>query len=421
MRRRAVLGALVALVAACTAAERPVTVPAGREGDVVALVGGRVVPAPGGPVIEDGVVVLAGKVIRAVGARRDVTVPPGAQVLDCAGATVSAGFWNSHVHFIEPGWNGAGSAPAERLAAGLRAMLTSHGFAHVVDTGSSVSNTAALRRRIQGGEVAGPSILIAGGGFVPANGSPFYIRPARLPELTRPADAEPLVTRALDAGADAVKLFTGSWADPRTIVVMPAEVVRAAVEAAHRRGALAIAHPSNSAGARVALEGGVDVLAHTFPAELDGPWDRTLPGLMRERGMALVPTLKLWPYELGRAGLPAALVERQVASAQAQLRAFAEAGGQVLFGTDVGYMTDHDPTDEYVAMQKAGLSYAQILASLTTAPAQRFGRAARTGRLAAGLDADVTVVDGRPEDDIRALGRVRYTLRQGRILFARPR
>jgi imidazolonepropionase-like amidohydrolase len=193
------------------------------------------------------------------------------------------------------------------------------------------------------------------------------------------------------------------------------------VEAAHRRGVLVIAHPSNSAGARAALEGGVDILAHTFPAELDGPWDRSLPGLMRQRGTALVPTLKLWPYELGRAGLPPALVARQIATAQAELRAFAEAGGQVLFGTDVGYMRDYDPTDEYVSMRAAGLSYAQILASLTTAPAERFRRASRTGRLAAGLDADVTVVEGQPEDDIRALARVRYTVRNGRVVFQRQR
>jgi len=138
---------------------------------------------------------------------------------------------------------------------------------------------------------------------------------------------------------------------------------------------------------------------------------------MQQRGMALVPTLKLWPYELGRAGLPPAIVTRQVATGQAQLRAFAEAGGQVLFGTDVGYMTDYDPTDEYVYLQQAGLTYAGILAALTTAPAMRFGVAARTGRLAPGLDADVTVVDGEPERDIRALARVRYTLRAGRLLY----
>jgi len=61
----------------------------------------------------------------------------------------------------------------------------------------------------------------------------------------------------------------------------------------------------------------------------------------------------------------------------------------------------------------------QILAMLTTAPAARFAVAARTGRLAPGMAADVVVVDGRPEDDIRALARVRYTLRNGRIIYER--
>ncbi len=202
---------------------------------------------------------------------------------------------------------------------------------------------------------------------------------------------------------------------------MPVDVVRAAVEAAHRRNRLVIAHPSNSAGALAAVEGGVDVLAHTFPSEVEGPWDRALPGRMRERDVALIPTLKLWPWELGRLGVPPAIVERALATGQAQVQAFVALGGQVLFGTDVGYMTEYDPTDEYVYLQRAGLSYAQILAALTTAPAGRFGQASRTGRLAAGLDADVTVVEGDPARDIRALARVRYALRGGRVIFERPR
>jgi len=45
-----------------------------------------------------------------------------------------------------------------------------------------------------------------------------------------------------------------------------------------------------------------------------------------------------------------------VGNARDQLRAFAELGGQGLFGTDVGYMSDDDPADEYVSMQLAGLS-----------------------------------------------------------------
>jgi len=71
-------------------------------------------------------------------------------------------------------------------------------------------------------------------------------------------------------------------------------------------------------------------------------------------------------------------------------------------------------------MQRAGLSYAQILAALTTAPAARFGVAARTGRLAPGLAADVVVLDGDPAEDIRALARVRATLRGGRVIYQRP-
>lgn len=81
-----------------------------------------------------------------------------------------------------------------------------------------------------------------------------------------------------------------------------------------------------------------------------------------------------------------------------------------------GRITDYDPTDEHVYMQQAGLSYRQILAALTTAPAARFGVAARSGRLAVGFDADVVVLEGDPATDIRALARVRTTMRAGRVI-----
>src|SRR5207237_5140279 len=151
--------------------------------------------------IDDGVVLIEGGKIRAVGRRADVAVPSGAVTLDCAGGTVSAGFWNSHVHFTQPVWNDARTAPAERLAAGLRAMLTSRGFVRVVDTGSYPPNTVALRRRIQSGEIPGPAILMAGGGLAPAGGSPYYIRPAKLPELSSRDDAERPVPLVVWPGA----------------------------------------------------------------------------------------------------------------------------------------------------------------------------------------------------------------------------
>ena len=412
--RLRLLAAVALLATACGTTPAPVAVSAAR---VTALVGGRVQPTPEASVIPDGVVLVENATITAVGARADVRVPAGATIIDCAGATVTAGFWNSHVHFTDPVWSD-GTAPAQRLEERLRAMLTSYGVVRVLDTGSFPGVASTLRRRIESGELAGPAIMRAAGSFVPVGGSPYYVLPARLPELTSAPLTVGIVDAVIGDGAEGIKLFTGSFATPRSIVVMPVDIVRAATETAHRRGKFVIAHPSNSAGARAAIEGGVDILAHTFPTELDrAPWDRALPGLMVERRMALVPTLKLFPSELRKHNAPPAVVEAVLGIAQAQLRAFSDAGGQVLFGTDVGYMTDYDPTDEYVFMQAAGLSYARILAALTTAPAARFG-AADAGRLARGSAADIVVIEGDPAQDIRTLAKVRYTLRAGRTIYS---
>ena len=384
---------------------------------VVALTGATVYPGPDVPPIQRGVVVVRDRSIVAVGNQGEVVVPPEARPLDCSGLSVTAGFSNCHVHFMGSKWRDAEHAPASQLTNALTSMLTRYGFVRVVDTGSWLPNTRAIAYRLDHEDIAGPSITTAGPGFAPAAGSPYYIQPARLPELTDPETARTLVTELLDANGDVVKLFTGSWATQTSIVVMPVDVVRAATSTAHQRGKLVVAHPSNSAGVRAALDGRVDILAHTFPSELTGPWDRSLPLRIREAGMALIPTLKLWQYEARRLGVPAARAEAARVNSAAQLKAFADAGGQVLFGTDVGYMTDYDPTDEYLLMQQAGLTFSQVLASLTTGPAARFARAAHSGRIAAGMDADLVVLDGNPERDITALARVRYAVHQGRVIY----
>jgi len=76
------------------------------------------------------------------------------------------------------------------------------------------------------------------------------------------------------------------------------------------------------------------------------------------------------------------------------------------------------PVAEYDLMAQAGMSFRQILASLTTAPAERFGESARMGRIAPGLQADLAVVKGDPSKDVRALADVRYTLRAGQIVYS---
>jgi imidazolonepropionase-like amidohydrolase len=235
-----------------------------------------------------------------------------------------------------------------------------------------------------------------------------------LPEVASAAEARAAARALLDAGVDGIKLYAQTWAPP--IVVMPPDAVRGAVDEAHRRGKPVFAHPSNRDGLLNAVRSGVDVIVHTTPQM--GPWNGAVLDELVAARVTLIPTLKLWRYELRHDR--ESIRDGFAAVGVGQLRAWRERNGAVIFGTDVGYMNDYDPTEEYVLMAQAGMTSADILASLTTAPAGRFGAASRAGRVAAGLDADVVVLAGDPAADVRAFAAVRYSIRGGRVIYAAP-
>ena len=190
--------------------------------------------------------------------------------------------------------------------------------------------------------------------------------------------------------------------------------MRAATATAHARGALVVAHPTNRAGVEAARDGGVDILAHTAPA--GGPWSDADARALVAAHLSLIPTLSLWRLGIERDNR--ALADRFEAVAIDQVRVFAAAGGVLLFGTDTGYRPDYDPTAEHQLLARAGLSFPARLAMLTTAPATRFG-AARTGRLAPGLDANLVILDGDPRVESRRL-RPRSNDRASRNRSLRP-
>ena len=194
---------------------------------------------------------------------------------------------------------------------------------------------------------------------------------------------------------------------------MPEPAIQVAVQEAHDRGKPVFAHPTTREGLMASVRAGVDVLVHTTPQS--GPWDRTILAAMKQANVSLVPTLKLWRYEARheRASVAASFVRTGVE----QLRAWHRAGGDILFGTDVGYMSEYDPSDEYMLMALAGMGFRDILASLTTAPANRFGVFKDQGRIAPGFIADLTVLRGDPARDITAFATVAYTVRGGRFIY----
>ncbi|MCA1829416.1 MAG: amidohydrolase family protein [Myxococcales bacterium] len=369
----------------------------------LALVGGTIYVTPDADPIRDGIVFIKdGRVAAASGA----TVPPDTEVLSCAGCTILAGFCNNHVHFFERKWSNAAAIPAAELMLQLQEFCTRFGFTTVFDLSSPWANTRVMRERIESGEVPGPRIRSTGQGLI-ANGAlppdavTNLMGVMRYPIATvgNATEVGAAAKRLVHEGVDGVKLFLKSF---------PVAGIAAAVAEARRAAKPVFVHPNDGADVLTALKAGVDVIAHTTPHS--GPWDDALLAAIKRA--ALTPTITLWKsYQRhDRASAQEAIV----ATAVGQLKSWIDAGGTVLFGTDLGAV-DPDPTEEYELMAAAGMTFRDILRSLTTAPGERFGRP--VGRITAGLDADIAVVNGDPAKDVRALADVRYTLRGGKVIY----
>ena len=376
------------------------------------LRGGTLYPSPDAAPVVDAVVVVSDGVIGAIGKAGEIQIPSEARVIDCAGKTIVAGFWNSHVHFTEAAWRNAAGAPAASLTEHMQEMLTRWGFTTVWDLGSNPADSLPLRRRIAAGEVAGPNIFLLGSIF-PKDGHPAYL-PAeiQLPEAATSGEATQLARAYMGMGLDGVKLFTGSYKGDKPVVNMDPAIAKAAVEVAHAAGKPVFAHPQNMTGVDTVIAAGVDVMAHTAPgAPVYSPEQLAR---FKQQGIALIPTLSLFAKIPGGPELGT----RLVASAVNQLKAFSDNGGPVLFGTDVGFTTIYDTSLEYELMHRA-LSERELLATLTTNPARYF-KAGRKGRVETGLDADLVILDGDPITDVRNLASVAYTIRAGQIIYRKP-
>ena len=68
----------------------------------LAIVGASVYGSPDAARLTDATIVVRDGRIERVGPVRDVPVPDGMPMIDGRGTTVVAGFWNSHIHLLDP-------------------------------------------------------------------------------------------------------------------------------------------------------------------------------------------------------------------------------------------------------------------------------------------------------------------------------
>jgi len=353
---------------------------------------------------ERDVLVRDGRIARVATA---IAPPAGVAVVDGRGKTLLPGLIDAHTHT----W---GEATRQALVFGVTTEL---------DMFSAPEVGAAARAEQATGRASDRADLYSAGVLVTAprgHGTEYGVK---IPTLISPDSAQAFVDARIAEGSDYIKLvFDDEHTYGMSAPTLSAEAMRAVIAAAHRRGKLAVVHVGDLAGARAAIDAGADGLAHLF---VDRQPDPEFGRFVAAHHAFVVPTLTVLMSITGtgggaplasdarfasflspadaatlRQGFPrrAGAPPVSYAAAEASVRQLLAAGVPVLAGTDAGNPgTAHGAAihRELELLVNAGMTPLQALAAATSVPARAF-RLADRGRIAAGLRADLLLVDGDP-------------------------
>jgi imidazolonepropionase-like amidohydrolase len=341
---------------ACSRAPAPAADAAPPAGPL-ALQGGVVVgTGPADLLIEEGRITAVGTVDT-----------EGATVVDVSGRFLVPAAIDSHVHL-------AYLPQADAMADG--------GVAAAVDLASPIG-WLATRPTVPRILASGPMVTAVDGYPVTSWGAGGYGT-----ECADAAAAAAAVASHHAAGAQVVKL-------PITGPPVLDEAARlAAVEAAHGLGLDVVSHALGDGDAAAAAAAGVDWLAHT-PT---GPLSEATVAAWAGRGV--ISTLRAFGGS---------------ETAVANLAALRAAGAVVLYGTDFGNTATAGVDGEEIALlQRAGLTSAEILASMTSSPAAAWGWT-DLGVIEPGRAASLLVLTEDPLVDPTALARPDQVYLDGRL------
>ena len=408
--------------------------PAGAAGAATLIHAGRLIDGVSDSPRERVTIVVDGGRIQAVedGFR---TAGAGDEVVDLAGATVLPGFMDMHVHLTSEHsrtseLDSVKKSEADRAYDSVvyaeRTLLA--GFTTVRNLGDVWNTTIALKRAIDAGKVKGPRIFTAGrsigtrGGHADATNSfgPFLSsEDPRLNTVCNGADScRESVRQRYKDGADSIKITaTGgvlSIAKSGSAPQFTDEELEAVISTAHDYGMKVAAHAHGTEGIKRAVRNGIDSIEHgTF---LDDEGIR----LMKEKGTHYVPTISAgrWVYDQAQdpTYFPAIVRPKALAVGPQIQQTFGKAwkaGVTIMFGTDCGVCAHGDNGREFGYMVEAGMPVLAAIKSATIVPARYLGIEDRLGSIEAGKLADIVGVPGNPLEDVHALERVSFVMKEG--------
>ena len=358
-----------------------------------------------GNVIRDAVIVVHDG--RIVSVRPNGRVPQGAREVDLTKFTVMPGLIDMHVHIaahFDESSRERPSITAFWAAENARKYLES-GFTTLRSLGSSNLVDVDLRDAINAGLVPGPRLFVSGEPLAET--------------AVKPAEGEgPMreyVRRQVAANVDVIKIFGSLSSRAGGGPTYTLEQLKAAVDEAHKAGKPVAVHAHAAEAVRRAILAGADTVEH------GALMDDAVIDLLVQKQVVYVPNLYLAEYYLAN-GQKFHFNEEQLRYTRDFMKPRAEAfakavkkGARIVFGTDaVAGMAGHT-APEFERRVALGMPAQQAITSATSTPAKVLGMAEKIGDLKPGMFADIIAVEGNPLEDIKALGRVTFVMKEGTI------
>ena len=423
----AVVAAGPLLLAQAPGAEAGLAIASPPQTSVYVLHAAHLLDVAAGRLISPGEVLVKGAHIVAAGA--SVPHPEGATMLDLGPSTLMPGLIDAHVHlFLHPGAEDLQtvleSVPQRTILAELaaRADLLA-GFTAERDMGTEGAGSAstAVRDAIDEGLIPGPRMRMSGNAISILGGheDAIHFNPAEhiSSNATYADDTDEIVhviREQLKQGADFIKMYeTGADRYVDGVFSTPyqyteAELAAAVAEAA-RMGTRVGVHCTGEPAARYAAEAGVASIDHAY--QLSPETMR----MMHDKQIYAVPTFAIVEYFANHA-VSAAIAEHERAEQQfhaAEFRKQLAAGVPMAVGSDVGPFPHGTQARELELMVQYGMPTADVLQADLLHGARLLGWADTVGQLKPGFYADVIAVAGDPLQDISAVTRVAFVMKNG--------
>ncbi len=398
---------------------------------------GRIIPINGDPQTTVTLVVEGNKIARIE--KGYLAAPPGAEVIDLKNKTVLPGLIDCHVHFeFEQNRNSYNERYtlndadiAFRSAVYAKRTLLV-GFTTVRDLGGRGVNIA-LRNAINAGLTEGPRIITSGKTLSITGGHGDPTTGARDDLFDPPPGAEEGIADGPDAcraavrnqvkrGADLIKVCaTGgvlSLARDGKLPHYAEDELVTIVKTARDLGVDVAAHAHGDEGMRRAVEAGVVSIEHgTFMSEA------TMDAMIKH-GTWYVPTATTGMAVSDSAqfakGFFPEVVRVKALNIGPQIKGTLgkayKKGVKIAFGTDAGVFPHGKNNLEFVFMSEAGMKNADILRAATLDAATLLRMQDKIGTLEAGKLADIVAVEGNPLDDIKAMLKVDFVMKDGKVV-----